>query len=907
MPLRAAAGVRWHPDGLRGMLRYFLSELLQPRRNRGGMLRLRRLWLERLYFVKTEILERYGIPKEVIKRWHSDGIRQLLPIQIQSVTRFGILDGNSLIISGPGTSGKTFCGEMAALRTASVREKTVFLVPLKAIAIEKYKTFKNRYSPLGLNIRLSTRDHTEGEKDIIKNRFDILISIYEKFNSLTSRDITLIKSCRCFILDEFQMISDPERGMEIELIISKIKKFNPGAQIVILMGGGASANGISEWLNVPVLEETRRPIDLRLGVLFRGTFHFRGFNNHDEGDERWLSEREQIDDSPIDPQIFSAIKLLAERGEQTIIFTSTKKSAVGLAKYLSKELNLKSAKNVVTGLDDLPPSAQNGILGECLFGGTAFHHAELDQDQRELVETGFRSGKIIILVSTTTLAWGVNLPAKNVFIESMKYSGSRSFNCKDTLIPLSTVEFSQAAGRAGRIGYDRDYGRAVLTAASPFEQEILWENYIYGESSAFLSGLNEERLPEFMVRLISCGIIGSRSGITGALSNTFWYRSAENIDISKVAEAVLDFLVKSELIQITTGGQIRVTKLGEILSSSGFSARSIIDIYEKSIEGELSGILEWVYFSFGLAEWRNNSGFYILSNVSSDNLFKRLNELSDGAFENSIYLVSRFFDTKNGLINRRFFEMLFALEWISGKPTRDLETLFNRGSGGLRQDASLLCWIVTTISKTVAINKIWADGDKSVADDLSGLALRLKYGLPVEKIRLAASFNIDREFVNRLYDFGIRSVDDIKNADYTFLSEVLPQAVLKRAMEKINKPERIDPETSYEIPRDPGREIVFTGKNRRLRKELKIAGRSLYLQPRLYSYFQKLWWGIKSENPWICKESLEPGLNQAKYISKLRKVLKDNKFDVKIISDGTGRYRLLLPEGEDNPVVVGDD
>ncbi len=92
-----------------------------------------------------------------------------------------------------------------------------------------------------------------------------------------------------------------------------------------------------------------------------------------------------------------------------------------------------------------------------------------------------------------------------------------------------------------------------------------------------------------------------------------------------------------------------------------------------------------------------------------------------------------------------------------------------------------------------------------------------------------------------------------------------------------------------------------------MRKELKIAGRSLYLQPRLYSYFQKLWWGLKSEKPWIHKESLEPGLNQAKYISKLRRIFRDNELDIKIISDGEGKYRLLLPESEDTPVVVGDD
>jgi len=690
--------------------------------------------------------------------------------------------------------------------------------------------------------------------------------------------------------------------------MAKIRKFNPAARIVILMGAGSSPESVSEWLNLAVLEETRRPVDLRLGVLFRGTFHFRGFNNHDEDDEKWLQEFEQIEESPVDPQTFFAIKLLAERGEQTIIFTSTKRSAVSLARYLAEKLDFSAAKNVLNGLNDLPPSIQNEILGQCLFGSTAFHHAELDQDQRGLVENGFRSGEIKILVSTTTLAWGVNLPAKNVFIESMKYSGSRSFNCKDTLIPLSTVDFSQAAGRAGRIGYDKDYGRAILSAASPFEHEILWDNYIYGEAMGITPGLSENRLPEFTARLISCGAVDSKRGMQNSITDTFWsgHLESEN-NVVVTALSTLDFLEKSGLVHVAAGDRLSATRLGEILSSSGFSAKSIIDIYEKSVENELSTALDWIYFSFGLIEWRDNCGYCILNHVSSDDLYKRLNELSGGVFENSDYLALKLIDAKGGQVDRRFSELLFALEWISGRPTRDLETLFNRGSGGLRQDALLLCWIINTISKVLEIVKIPADDNKSIAKELSILALELKHGLPAEKISLAATFNLDREFVNRLFDFGITCADDLRDADLSFLKEILPHKILSAISQKINRLNRVDPNIPHVLMRDCNSDAVFTGKHRKLKKELKIMGKSVFLQPRLYSYFQKLWWGLQSENTWVHKESLEPGINQPKYISKLRRIFKENEIDIKIISDGSGCYRLLLPERENDTVIAGND
>jgi helicase len=665
----------------------------------------------------------------------------------------------------------------------------------------------------------------------------------------------------------------------------------------VLVGGGASPLCISEWLKIPVLEETRRPVDLRLGVLFRGTFHFRGFNNHDEGDEKWLREREQIDDSPLDPQVLSAIRLFAERGEQSIIFTSTKKSAVGLAGYLAKKLDLQPAKKSISGLDDLPPSVLNEILGECFYGGTGFHHAELDQDQRELVESGFRSGEIGILVSTSTLAWGVNLPAKNVFIESMKYSGFGACNCRETLIPLSAVDFSQAAGRAGRIGCGKDYGRAILSAKSPFENEVLWENYIYGQATAVSAGLTDSQLPEFLARLIACGAVDTRHQAEDTILETFFSKLAGDHDhISKAISTSLEFLEKSALLYSDSGGRLSVTELGNILSSSGFSAGSMVDIHEKKIKNEFSCVYDWLFYSYGLPEWRANCGNYFLNQVSSDDLFQRLNELSGGAFENSDILHSRLSDSGNGTIDRRLFEMLFALEWSSGRPTRDLEILFGRGAGGLRQDAQLLCWIINTASKVIGIAGSSECDNKTLAGDLSAFAARMKYGLAGERIILASACGLDREFVNRLCDFGIRNPEDIKNADFSFLREILPVRVASEIFRKIGDHDTKRHSENVVLSNKGADDIVFTQDKGRLKRELKIDGRSILLQPRLYSYFQKLMWGVKSDNPWVSRENLEPGINQPKYISKLRRVLKEYNINIKIISDGAGRYRLLLPE-----------
>jgi helicase len=858
--------------------------------------------------MKIEALRRFGIPEQVIRRWSTDGIRFLLPLQAESVNRYRLLDGESLIISGPGTSGKTFCGEMAALHQAASRKKAVFLVPLKAIAEEKYWLFAERYSPLGLKIRLSTRDHSEHDRQIFRAGYDILITIYEKFNSLTAVDVSMVKNTGCFVLDEFQLISNPDRGAEIEMVMAKIRAFNPGSQLVILMGGGSSPERISQWLGLPALEETRRPVDLRLGVLHRGTFHFRAFNDLTEGDERWLEERQTDYDGPLDDQSAAAIRILAGRGEQIIIFTSARKKATRLASHLAERLDLRAAEESLKGISDLAPSVQNELLAKCLHHGIAFHHAELDCDQRELVEDGFRRGEIRILSSTSTLAWGVNLPAKNVFVEMMRYDGVRSSNCRETLVPLSATDFQQAAGRAGRLGVGDKFGRAVMIAATPYEQEILWNQYVYARNEDPESNLGRRQIPDLAIRLVACGIAASPDEIVRAVSNLFGAFSLNGKrDISEQVESALSYLEKGGLINFEKPGNIVATSLGIIACTTGFSVQSIVRINEALCRGEIKEPLEWLYFAFGLREWSEAGGFYDPRGASASELLSRIDELSGGLSDRSEYIssVARF--DKDASVVRSLSAFLFALEWIGGRPTREIEIAFDRGGGGLKRDAQTLSWILTVIEKVLRCQGSASDSYNIIADGLNQLPGRMRYGVTEDMLPLAKTLDIDREFIRRLYNLGIRAVDDFRDIDYSVLKEMLPPNIIEKIQNRLRShgQKKLSPDSIR--PSAEKLKILFTGKSEKLLKEARIEGQSIFLQPKLYSYLQKLWWGNLSGNPWIHKESLEAGVNQPKYISKLRKILKQGGANVEIISNGRGFYRLLLPESVDGSDVAGDD
>jgi helicase len=847
--------------------------------------------------MNIEALARYGLPDQVIRCWDHEGIRFLLPIQSESVMRYGLIEGKSLIISGPGTSGKTFCGEMAAMACASARGKTVFLMPLKAVAEEKYRIFNERYQSLGIKSRLATRDHSAHESDINRCRFDIAITIYEKFNALTASDISIIKSASCFILDEFQMISEPKRGMEFELALLKIRKFNPGAQVIILIGGGASPERISQWSGLAVLDESRRPVDLRLGILHRGKFHFRGFNDLKEGDEHWLSQIDLDDTGGFNGQSLAAIKYLSAKGEQILIFISTRRDALALAEALAHHLDLPPAESALAALKDAPPSLQNEVLERCLHKGIAFHHAELDESQREIVESGFRDGSIKILTSTSTLASGVNLPAKNVFIEAYKYSGNKSLNCRETLMPLSGVDYHQAAGRAGRLGSQQSFGRAIMTASTQYEHEVLWDKYIYGKCEEPQPGMTLDQLPDFALRLISCGASTTPDELSSAIGNTYAGKSSEfGAGIKdRLIQALVSF-EKSGLANIKSWGKIEPTRLGEASCSAGIRVNSAIEIAEW-LQSGLRSPFDCLLFSMRLGEWTDEASGYNCRNFGPDMIIFQIEQVIDELNQpHSPYIETTLREFHDKKMKMSLAGFLFALEWISGKQTCDIEAELGKGAGGLKRDASNICWILRSIEKIAKAVLPSKMTDAEIIHGLDSLIDRLQLGVPESMLPLATGLKIDREFIRRIYDSGLISLDHLYDCDMALLNSILPRTTICQIKNwrRGYKPHDNAPVTqaiSKLIPR-----LIFTGRQERFQSEVVIDSRSIFLQPRLYGYLHKFWLAYLDKTNWVHKDSLDSGLNQTKYISKLRGILREHEIKLDIVSNGRCSYALKFLE-----------
>ena len=182
--------------------------------------------------MRIEKLLQYDFPEDMVMNWKRMGISDLQPIQEQAIQQYKLFNGNSMIVSAPTSSGKTFVGELAAVSQAIKKRKTAFLVPLKAIAEEKYLTFKQMYERQGIRVVVSSRDRKEFDTDIENGAYEIAIIVYEKFFQLLNSNKSFLSSLGLVVIDELQMLADSSRGATLEMILTHLRMQKNAPQIV---------------------------------------------------------------------------------------------------------------------------------------------------------------------------------------------------------------------------------------------------------------------------------------------------------------------------------------------------------------------------------------------------------------------------------------------------------------------------------------------------------------------------------------------------------------------------------------------------------------------------------------------------------------------------------------------------
>jgi len=200
-----------------------------------------------------------------------ENIKELRPCQEKAI-KAGLLEGKNLLVCTPTASGKTLIAEMAALQSIlNNKGKTVYVVPLRSLANEKFKDFKRRYEHL---CRIALSIGNIDSADPYLQDYDLIITTAEKFDSLIRHHAVWLEQISVVVFDEIHLLNDVSRGPVVEVLITIIKQLLKNVQILALSATIGNPKELAEWLDAKLVIDNWRPVELEKGVYFNNKIEF---------------------------------------------------------------------------------------------------------------------------------------------------------------------------------------------------------------------------------------------------------------------------------------------------------------------------------------------------------------------------------------------------------------------------------------------------------------------------------------------------------------------------------------------------------------------------------------------------------------------------------------------------------
>jgi helicase len=497
------------------------------------------------------LIQDLDIPNNLKERYTRAGISELYPPQAECVKK-GILAGKNTLVAIPTASGKTLIAEMAMHNAIKDGGKCLYIVPLKALAGEKYEEFNDK----GVKTGIATGDFDR--RDVLLGRNDIIVATSEKVDSLIRNNAPWIPNITLLVIDEIHLIDSPGRGPTLEMVIAKMRFRNPAMQIIGLSATIGNPDVLARWLDAELITSTWRPVDLRPGVFFKDCIHFRN------GMRSVKMISKNYDD-------LNLCLDTIEEGGQCLVFVSSRRNAEAFAKRAAGAIKSSDAA-LAAYAERIHKDAETDmgkLLAACVAKGAAFHHAGLGRRERSVVEEGFRKGLIKCISSTPTLAAGLNLPARRVIIRDY-----HRFVAGEGMQPIPVSEYHQMAGRAGRPRLD-PYGEAVLIAKDQGQVEELFEWYIEAPPEEVHSKIAEPTaLYTHILSLIASGFAKNRYELTSFMDRTFYvHEHRQGRLMQRAVDAALTFLVSSDMV-VEIGEHLGSTEFGTLVSKLYIDPRS---------------------------------------------------------------------------------------------------------------------------------------------------------------------------------------------------------------------------------------------------------------------------------------------------------------------------------------------
>jgi len=686
-------------------------------------------------------IEQLDIPPSTIEFLQKNGYVNLYPPQEKTV-KAGLLEGKSILVSAPTASGKTLIAILAIIRHLSEkRGKIVYLSPLKALASEKFNEFKKLGSvDIGKNlkIQISTGDFDASEKNLGQN--DILVLTNEKMDSIIRQGAEWIDQISLVIADEVHLLGDDDRGPTLEIVLTKLKLLPKRPQILALSATVTNADEIADWLECKLVHSEWRPVPLSEGVYDQGVVTMQ--------DSKKFEIQTSIRGPPVDLGLDSL-----NNGGQAILFAETRTRSVSLAtkasEAVSKTLN-KEEKEILEKisqkiLDDNEHTELVKTLASLIKNGVAFHHAGLNSNCRDLIESEFRNKRIKILSSTPTLAAGVNLPARRVVIASLSRYDAKYGTNK----PISILEYKQLCGRAGRPQYDK-YGEAIIVGNSNGDE--IFDYYINGTPEPISSKLTGDKA----LRIHLLSFVSTNPGIKGEDIVEFFSKTLSGSQERKTTikfhiQISLRYLESEDLVK-QKGNRYIATEFGKKTSTLYIDPLTAV-LFRKSLEristkGHALGLLHLITISedfFPKFSLRNKDYEFVGTLIENyaDQLIEPISE----------------YDCNRSLLAMH--------AWINESSEIFLSDNFGIESGDMHRMADIADWLIHALYEIAKLEK-----KDEILTEIDSLRSRIVYGIKDELVDLVQIKGIGRVRARILFKNDIKTIEDLTKISVENLSKM---------------------------------------------------------------------------------------------------------------------------------------
>src|SRR5216117_876666 len=675
-----------------------------------------------------------GLDRRVVEILKGQGIEELYPPQVDAIGP--ALLGENLVLAIPTASGKSLVAYLAILASVLRGGKGLYIVPLRALAAEKYDALKD-FEPLGIKVGISVGDYDSVDPTLEK--FDVIVATSERADSLLRHRTNWLQRLSVVVADEVHLINDADRGPTLEVTLAKLRQVNPQAQVLALSATIKNSEELARWLEAEHITSEWRPVPLKQGVYFDGLVHFT---------DQTIQEVKVREDD-----MSGLVTDVLASGGQALVFVNTRRSTEALAKSLARDVREALSEKELNHLDKLADQLVRGQeeatsmaarLGKCIDGGVAFHHAGLTNDQRSMVEKEFKKGHVKCIVATPTLAQGVDTPARRVVIRDLN-----RFDVNLGLSPIPVMEVKQMCGRAGRPRYD-PYGEAILFAKDEDDIDELMEDYFLSEPEAIESKLGSEpALRMHILANIATGHVGTEEELFAFFNRTFFAFTGDVHAIRGKILDVLDFLTKEEFIN-RHDGFLKATFFGKRTSDLYIDPLSAVKIRD------------------ALREARDDRFFHLWTVCTTPDMPKLYLRRGDYAWvEQKIEEADLTFPVEDYDFFLAEVKTASLLDdWITERTEEEVTKKFGVGPGDIRRMTDQAEWLL------YSMGELLRDFLLRALRALTRLTIQVQYGIKEELLELISLRGVGRVRGRALFQRGFKTLKDLQKANPSDLARI---------------------------------------------------------------------------------------------------------------------------------------